>query len=257
MTTTEMIVCQFSFGFSASSDNKLKPGSAPGADDAVPFLGIARTILLEGVPVRRDEELHLRERDGAERKEAKHLESERTGLRNEANRLEKERLAHESSTRRMEGEKNALESVIRRSEQERSRFERERQALEGERLSLEKEKDALREERERWEKAQEDRVPQGPFWEELWPAWDCRAYGKREYWGTLQNIPEGWTDLDACMNMPVEIKGVTVRRPYRCRYVDGSPHIHAFWMVDWDQPDCKPWHQDFVDKVDPINLILS
>ncbi|KAF9647049.1 hypothetical protein BDM02DRAFT_3063939, partial [Thelephora ganbajun] len=88
---------------------------------------------------------------------------------------------------------------------------------------------------------------QGAFWETVLPAYDCRSYGKREYWGILRNIPEGWTDVDACMNMPVEIKGVSVRRPYRCGYVANSPHIHAFWMVDWDQPDCKPWHIDITD----------
>jgi len=110
-------------------------------------------------------------------------------------------------------------------------------------------KEELRKERERWERAREDRVPQGAFWDSVWPAFDCRAYGTREYWGILQNIPEYWTDLDACMNMPVEIKGVTLRRPYRCAYVEGSPYVHGYWMVEWDQPDCQPWHRDFHDKV--------
>ena len=114
--------------------------------------------------------------------------------------------------------------------------------------AMRKERLALQEERERWEKAREDRVPQGAFWETVWPAWDCRSYGKREYWGVLRNIPEDWTDIDACMNTPVEINGVAVRRPHRCQYVEGSPHIHGFWMVDWDQLDCQPWHQDFNDK---------
>jgi len=191
----------------------------------------------------------MHEQQEAMKREAKHLESERIALRGESNRLEKERLAYESATLEMEGKRDALESAIRRSEQERSRFERERQLLEEERHLLKSEKEALKEERERLEKAREDRFPQGAFWEVVWPAWDCRAYGKREYWGMLRNIPEDWDVLDACMNMPVEIKGVSVRRPYRCGYVDGSPHIHAYWMVDWDQPDCKPWYQDFHDQV--------
>ena len=110
-------------------------------------------------------------------------------------------------------------------------------------------KEELRKEREKWEKAREDRVPQGAFWGVVQPALVCRAYGRREYGGMLQNIPKDWTDVDACMNMPVEIKGVTLRRPYRCAYVEGSPHIHGYWMVDWDQPDCKPWHRDFHDTV--------
>ena len=128
-------------------------------------------------------------------------------------------------------------------------LESERHLLESERHSLEHEEEALKKERERWEKALEDRVPQGAFWDGVWPALDCRAYGKREYWGVLQNIPDDWTDLDACMNMPVKIKGVSVRRPDRCAYVEGSPHIHGFWIVDWGQLDCQPWLKDFEDKV--------
>ena len=177
----------------------------------------------------------MREQQDAMRREARHLESERIALRGESSRLEKQRLAFESATLEMEGERDALESAIRRSEQERSRLERE--------------KEELREEREKWEKAREDRVPQGAFWDVVWPAWDCRAYGTREYWGILQNIPEDWTDLDACMNMPVEIEGVTLRRPYRCAHVEDSPYIHGYWMVEWGQPDCQPWHRNFHDKV--------
>jgi hypothetical protein len=212
----------------------------------------------------------MREERGAMREEAKHLQTERIALKNEASQLGKERLALESATRKMEGEKDALESAIRRSELERSRFEQDRQRLKDEqqlledkrqllkdeqqlledkRQLLEQAKEDLREEREKWEKAKEDRVPQGAFWDVVQPALECRAYGKREYWGMLQNIPGDWTDLNACMNMPVEIKGVTVRRPYRCGYAGDSPHIYGYWMVDWDQPDCKPWHRDFHDKV--------
>ena len=183
------------------------------------------------------------------REEAKRMENERIALGNESNRLEKERLALDSSIQEMEEERDALESATRSSKLERSKFEQEKQELEGERHLSEQEREELRKERERWDKDREDRVPQGAFWEDAWPARDCRAYGKREYWGILQNIPGDWTDMDACMNMPMEIKGVTIRRPHRCAYVEGSPHIHGYWMVDWDQPDCKPWHQDLTDKV--------
>jgi len=184
----------------------------------------------------------MREQQGAMRKEASHLESERIALRSESDRLEKERLG-------VEGERGALESAIRRSELERSKLGREKQLLEDEQQSLEQERQRWKEERQRWERAREDRVPQGAFWDGVWPALDCRAYGKREYQGILNNIPEDWTDLNACMNMPVEIKGVSVRRPDRCGYVEGSPHIHGYWMVDWNQSDCKPRHQYIIDKV--------
>ena len=77
-------------------------------------------------------------------------------------------------------------------------------------------------------KVPKGRVPQGAFWEAVWAAWDCRTYGKREYWGMPRNMPEGWSAIDACMSMPVDIK-----------FADGSPHIHGYWIVDLDQADCK------------------
>jgi len=117
--------------------------------------------------------------------------------------------------------------------------------LEIERRLLEREKEGLRKEREMLD----IRIPRGAFWDHLQPAPDCRAYGKREYHAALQNIPEDRTDMDACMNMPVEIKGVTLKRPHRCGYVDGSSDIHGFWMVNWDQADCKPRHRYIADMV--------
>ena len=135
--------------------------------------------------------------------------------------------------------------------QDRMKWEQEREKLEHEGEKLERERERLRLERERWEKAKEDRIPQGAFWDVVSPAPACLSYGKREYWATLQNVPEDWSAMDACMSMPVDIKGVTVRRPYRCQraLVDGTPYLRGHWMVDWDQPDCKPWYRDFHDAV--------
>ena len=113
----------------------------------------------------------------------------------------------------------------------------EKSALVAEREKSEREREKMRNYRELLKKL-EDRVPQGALWEPVQPAQDCRAYGKREYWGALSHIPEDWDAFDACMHTPVEISGVTVRRPYRCAFVDGSPYIHGYWMVDWGQPDC-------------------
>ena len=138
-----------------------------------------------------------------------------------------------------------LESAARRESKERF-------ALVEERGRSEREREKLRHERELWEKEKEDRVPPNAFWEAVWPASACHAYGKREFWGTLQNIPRNWTAMDACMNTPVEIDGVTIRRPYRCTFVRGSPHIHGRWIVNWDQTDCKPWYRDFHDAVSPM-----
>ena len=107
----------------------------------------------------------------------------------------------------------------------------------------------MKHDRELWEKAREDRVPHNAFWDAISPAPACSAYGKREYSSTLQNIPEGWTAIDACINMPIEIKGVAVRRPNRCAFVKGSPHVHGYWTVDWDEPSCKPRWYNYQDVV--------
>jgi len=180
------------------------------------------------------------------------LEQERVKLEREGVRLERERQMWERERQMLEWERGGWEVDKAKWELEKEKWEQDKAEWKSEREKLEQEEEKLRLEREWWERAREDRVPQGAFWEVVWPAWDCRAYGKREYWGALQNIPEGWTAMEACTNMPVEIKGVTVRRPDRCAFVEGSPHIHGYWMVDWDQPDCKPWYRDFHDAVSPI-----
>jgi len=121
-------------------------------------------------------------------------------------------------------------------------------AIEKEKMGLERE--MMAREKELWEKASEAHVPHGAFWGVVWPSWVCLAYGKREYWGSLHNIPKDWDAMDACMNMPVEIKGVKIRRPDRCANVSVFPEVQlqGFWTVDWDQPDCKPWYRNFEDK---------
>jgi len=118
-------------------------------------------------------------------------------------------------------------------------------ALIAERKKWEVEKENMRHDRELWEKVPEDRVPPAANWAFVKPSDACRAYGEREYWGRLQNIPGGWDPIDACINTPVRIKGVNIRRPHRC--VWGSLFIYGSWIVDWDWDDCKPKHQDIRD----------
>jgi len=127
---------------------------------------------------------------------------------------------------------------------EKSALVEEKSALVVEREKLGRERERMKQDREMWERAREDRVPRGAFWDLISPALDCRAYGKREYWAALRNIPEGWSATDACMNTPAKVKGVTVRRPYRCAFVDGSSEIRGYWMVDWDEPGCHPYYRN-------------
>ena len=177
---------------------------------------------------------------------------ERVALAAEREMSERQTVILEQQEAKLEKEKVQWKGERVQWEQERVEWEREREEAKQEREKSEREREKsewereeMRRDRELWEKAREDHVLQGTFWEVVWPAWDCRGYGNREYWGMLQNVPEGWNATDAYMNMPAEIMSVTVRCPYRCGFVEGSPHIHGYWMVDWDQPECKPWHQDF------------
>jgi len=152
-----------------------------------------------------------------------------------------------------EREKGEWECERGEWEQKRGKWEREKGEWKSEREKLNLEREKLRLERKKWEKARDDRVPQDAFWEDISPAVVCHAYGKREYSGVLQNISEDWTAMDACMHMPVEIEGVPIKRPDRCGFVEGSPHVHGYWMVDWDQPDCEPYFKEFHDTVSPTS----
>ena len=196
----------------------------------------------------RDERTRLENERIALQDESDRLERERIAFEEESAQLKKERLALESSTLKMEEERKELEAAMHRIEQERLGLKRQQQALEDKRRMLEGERLALEEERKRWEKARDEtNIPQGAFWDPVWPIWECLAYGRREYWGVLRNIPNSRDHMDACMNMPVTIEGVTIRRPDRCQY-EGND-MRAFWMVDWNQADCKPWLQEIYDKV--------
>ena len=137
----------------------------------------------------------------------------------------------EFTARRASRGGSALLAGREKSEQERAKMERERKL---------------------WEKVPEDHIPPGAYWKSIGPAYNCQAYGKREYQGMLQDIPRGWTAMDACMNTPANIEGVTIRRPDRCAFVSGSPHIHGYWTVNWNQKDCKPWLKDIRDIVSLI-----
>src|SRR6476660_118944 len=67
-TITVMIACQLRRALRSSAVSDVKTGSTPRADDAVPFLGEVRTVLLEGVPVGREQELHVLQRNAAARR---------------------------------------------------------------------------------------------------------------------------------------------------------------------------------------------
>src|SRR5437762_6910367 len=89
-TTTVMIACQLRRALRSSAVSDVKADSTPCADDAVPLLGEVRTILLEGVPVGREEQLHVLERHAADARRrhvvARRVQQQRLGERLLANR---------------------------------------------------------------------------------------------------------------------------------------------------------------------------
>src|SRR5262245_45364913 len=66
-TATVTIACQSRRGRRVSAV-RVKARSAPRADDAVPLLGELGPVLLEGVPIGREQELHVLERHAAGRR---------------------------------------------------------------------------------------------------------------------------------------------------------------------------------------------
>src|SRR6266545_7543525 len=90
-TITVMIACQLRRALRSSAVSDVKTGSAPHADDAVPLLGELRPVLLEGVPVGGNEELHVLERHAAGRRRhvvARRVQQQRVGERLLADRRE-------------------------------------------------------------------------------------------------------------------------------------------------------------------------
>ena len=145
-----------------------------------------------------------------------------------------------------------FESTARRASMEAS-------ALVAEREKWEVEKENMRHDREVWGQVPEDEVPPGARWSFIRPAYECRAYGKREYVGVLRDVPEGWSAMDACMNMPVSIEfskhpSIEIKQPYRCAFVGSSADIRGYWIVDQHQDDCKPKLEDIHDTVSQIIL---
>jgi len=49
---------------------------------------------------------------------------------------------------------------------------------------------------------------------------------------------------------------VKYRCPHQCAFVEGSPHIYGYWMVDRDQADSKWWCQDPQGALNPDSYQL-
>lgn len=139
-----------------------------------------------------------------------------------------------------------LKSRARRASEEAS-------ALVEQRARWEREKEDMRHDREVWEEMSKERPLPRSSWSSNRELRECYAYGKREYRGTLRNIPAGWSDMDACMNTPVQIKvnrnwpAIEIKHPSRCTIEGRFESVVGHWIVDWGQDDCKPALRYFND----------
>ncbi|KAH7921621.1 hypothetical protein BV22DRAFT_1038435 [Leucogyrophana mollusca] len=103
-------------------------------------------------------------------------------------------------------------------------------------------------EKERRQREVEERQRLGMFWSDLRGFQGCKSYATREYTAQLWNVPNNYPHrIEACMNTPIVIHGVTYDKPTRC--VDnGSYGLVGFWEVNHNEPSCSTFWEFFKDK---------
>ncbi|KAH7906589.1 hypothetical protein BJ138DRAFT_1015975, partial [Hygrophoropsis aurantiaca] len=103
-------------------------------------------------------------------------------------------------------------------------------------------------ERERRQREADERLRLGMFWADLVGDHGCAAYATREYSARLTNVPEWYTHrIEACMDTPVVIHGITYKKPTRC-VDEGSNGLFGHWMVDHNEPACSTFWESYKDK---------
>ena len=186
---------------------------------------------------------------------------------------------------RLERERWELDKV--RHQDDMNVWERERREREGEREKHEKDKEEWerqqREEREAFDREKEEWARQrweeekhrkdvewrrrGAFWSEPWAAaWQCSGYGTRAYAAHLWDLPGDVNWHEACMDMPIKIKGQWMDRPAKCQkdvsvfcFVRCDQeltewqkyHIWGTWYVNFGEPQCVPYWDPIRDMVNP------
>ncbi|OJT03282.1 hypothetical protein TRAPUB_6150 [Trametes pubescens] len=129
--------------------------------------------------------------------------------------------------------------------QERSKHAADERTWEQERTTRRAEREE--EERHRLEVV---RRSQGVYWTEP-HAERCHSYGTRFYSANLKDIPGDLNWLEVCESMPpVVIHGQNFGKPSNCDR-DGNTVVGT-WYIDFNEPSCKPYWDDFTDLVRAI-----
>jgi len=95
------------------------------------------------------------------------------------------------------------------------------------------------------ERAILDRV----YWAEPEGNAHCSAYNTRYYRARLLNtVPYNYNWLKPCEEKPITIHNKSIRTT-RCEInQDGSGEVYGHWRVDFNEPACAPYWDQFKDK---------
>jgi len=108
------------------------------------------------------------------------------------------------------------------------------------------EQERLRE--EEWQREEEHRERLGLYWG-MPEAMQCTAYNTRDYKARLMNtVPYRYNWLKPCEEIPIVIHNRSILTT-RCEtYQNGLGEVYGHWRVDFDEPLCAPYWDQFKDK---------
>ncbi|KAL1940033.1 hypothetical protein VTO73DRAFT_9368 [Trametes versicolor] len=189
----------------------------------------------------------------AHRAEHKHWLSERAE-EEEAWRRKRDawRKQQEQDRREEETRRQAIREAF---QAERESWRRQREAEQQQRQVA---RDEFQAEREGWRRQREEeerhrlevvRRSQGVYWTEPRGDEHCHSFGTRAYSSYLKDIPGDLNWLEVCNNMPpVVIHGREMSSsPHKCER-DKNGEVVCVWLVDFDEPACKPYWNEIIDK---------
>jgi hypothetical protein len=102
---------------------------------------------------------------------------------------------------------------------------------------------------EKWQQEEEKMQSLSLYWGEPTRHPNCAGYNTREYWARLLNtVPYDYNWLKPCEDIPIVIHGRSVKT-FRC-YTNPtvSGEVYGHWLVDFDEPLCTPFWEQFEDK---------
>ncbi len=163
-----------------------------------------------------------------------------------------------------------VELEYQRWKQQEQQWEQQR---EQQRHQWDKERRQWWEEREKHDQEEREHERRLIQWGPLQKEQECDSYGTARYQAHLQYVPPGWDQYTACTETPVQIHQTNLL-PTRCQintvsavffspwtntnYVPSTQdgRVVGVWIVDFEEPACKPWWRDIKDHVS-IPIVTS